>query len=128
METEFLTTKLAEKFSILADVEIPAKIPLHDEIDDYCARLHFDGIEIDDHNLRRSYKFRLRYYAPDWQESNQGINKSENYIRSGKPEIFTDNNNKFYVRYFDIDTIYNNMYTASGVMHCFTEVKFSVTI
>ena len=33
---------------------------------------------------------------------------------------------KEYLGYFDIDTIYHHMYTASGVMHCYTEVAFSV--
>ena len=126
MEAEFLTNKLAKKFSKLTKVEVPAQIPPRDEIDDYCARLFFDGIKIDSSSLKHSYKFRLRYYAPDWKESNTGIDDAENYIRSGKPEIFTDGENKFYVRYFDIDTIYHHMYTASGVMHCYTEVAFSV--
>lgn len=128
METQFITSKLTEKFSTLLELEIPLETPMNDELEDDCARLYFDGVETDSKNLRRSYKYRLRYYGENWCKTTNGIDKAENYIRSSAPEVFSNEENKFYVRYLNVNTIHENLYTTSGVMYCYTEVQFSVMI
>ncbi|MBR2722967.1 MAG: hypothetical protein IKB77_01440 [Lentisphaeria bacterium] len=128
MEKEFLTARLIEKFSELTETEIPAEAPAKEELCDRCARLYFDGIECEKHSLRRTYKYRLRYYAEDWDFSLGGILKAEAYLRNSKTEIFSNGENQFFVRYFNINTIHEHLYTASGVMHCFSEIQFSVTL
>ncbi len=128
MEKEFLTAKLTEKFSELTGSEIPLVSPGKDEICDRCGRLYFDGIECEKHSLRKTYKYRFRYYAENWFWSYGGILKVQDYLKNAKPEIFSNEKNKFFIRYFNINTIHEHLYTASGLMHCFSEIQFSVTL
>lgn len=127
METQFLKQKIALKFSTLLDCEIPVDLPVNDVLQNGCARLYFDGTTTDSRKLKM-YNFSLRCFDENWDITDSRIYLAEKYLKNSTPEIFSNGNNNFCIRYYNVISTSDSVTTSGGAIYCCSEIKFSVML
>ncbi|MBR2508327.1 MAG: hypothetical protein IKB71_01120 [Lentisphaeria bacterium] len=126
MESAFIKEKIAAKISQLLDTEIPVNIPDIDSIDFSSGRLFYEGISYDKNKMQKSYNFRLCWYDENRNIPADKIHIVEEAFRTASPEIFSNGNNKFHVRYYNLKSANFSRVNTSGILYFCAELTFSI--
>lgn len=126
MSIEFLRKNLAAKISNLLDTEVPLFSRPSQIISSNSAKLNFDGMEIEEEKLQQCYNFIFSFFSADQKFAENQILKVEHMLRTSFPEIISDGENKFCIRYINIQNSSCRNFDSSGVFLYKAELNFSV--
>ena len=126
MAIEFLRKTLAGKISDLLDIEVPLMTKSPKEVKKNSAKLNFDGMHIEEEKLQQCYNFTFSFFSDDKDAAEDKINKVSEMMRTSFPEIISDGENKFCMRYVNVRNSSTKTYDSPGIFLYVSELTFSI--